>query len=170
VIEGAAISSRSRVGIWWFSDTVTGNLYIHGYHPNHARQQRFFAQALASTVHLRYRPRHAGGGKRLLRRRVRLLGVVDLADILGMIPPRRSWTLPSSRSRFATTAFSARESECVSLATGQCSKVPGGCDRDERRAKVHASWCWRWRLPLTVAPTARASGTIRHGTGSALLN
>jgi hypothetical protein len=43
---------EEKAGIWWFSDTVTGNLYIHGYHPNHARQQRFFAQALASTVQL----------------------------------------------------------------------------------------------------------------------
>jgi hypothetical protein len=36
----------------------------------------------------------------------------------------------------ATTAFSARESECDNLAKGQCSKVPGGCSRDERRARA----------------------------------
>ena len=47
----------------------------------------------------RYRSRHAGGGNRLLRRRMRLLELIDLADMLGMIPPPRSWPHPSSRSR-----------------------------------------------------------------------
>jgi len=47
----------------------------------------------------RYRPRHAGGGSGSLRRRMRLLEMIDLADMLGMIPLPRSWSHLSSRSR-----------------------------------------------------------------------
>jgi hypothetical protein len=47
----------------------------------------------------RYRPRHAGGGNGLLRRRIRLVEMIDLADMLGMIPLPRSWSHSSSRSR-----------------------------------------------------------------------
>jgi hypothetical protein len=47
----------------------------------------------------RYRPHHAGGGNGLLRRRIRLVEMIDLADMLGMIPLPRSWSHSSSRSR-----------------------------------------------------------------------
>jgi hypothetical protein len=80
----------------------------------------------------RYRPRYAGGGNGLLRRRMRLLGVIASR--------RHAWDdttaskLASSivSRAVATNALSARELECDSLPTGQDSLVPGGSDRDER--------------------------------------
>lgn len=51
----------------------------------------------------RYRPRHAGSGKGLLRRRMRLLEMIDLADMLRRVAEletdalamRASWKAPA---------------------------------------------------------------------------
>jgi hypothetical protein len=59
----------------------------------------------------------------------------------------------------ATGAFSARESECDNLAKGQCSKVPGGCDRDERLSSCIPPGADGGGLPSPIARTGPASGT-----------
>jgi hypothetical protein len=43
---------QEEAGLWWLSEAATGNLYVHGYHPSHARRQRFFEAALKRTVEL----------------------------------------------------------------------------------------------------------------------
>jgi hypothetical protein len=37
-------------GLWWFCDEASGNLFVHGCHPNAARQEHFTEAALDRTV------------------------------------------------------------------------------------------------------------------------
>src|SRR5437016_3150648 len=50
---------------------------------------------------MRYRPRHAGGRKKLLRRRMRLLEMVDLADMLRCMGELKADALAMSAGRKA---------------------------------------------------------------------
>jgi hypothetical protein len=48
--EHAWHKDREDAGIWWQTDPQTGNLYVHGYHPNAAL--RFWSQMVSGTVDL----------------------------------------------------------------------------------------------------------------------
>jgi hypothetical protein len=39
-------------GIWWLKDNLHGNLYVHGYHPGHARRRRFYDAELKRAITL----------------------------------------------------------------------------------------------------------------------
>ena len=82
----------------------------------------------------RYRPRHVGGGNGLLPRRTRLLGMVDFADMLGMIPLPHSWPHPSSRARLPPTLSQRENWNALASPKVNVPRVPGGCHRDERGA------------------------------------
>lgn len=43
---------REETGVWWFIDPNSGNLYVHGYHPNYAVINNFWGSALRYTIHL----------------------------------------------------------------------------------------------------------------------
>jgi hypothetical protein len=43
---------EKEAGIWWLQDDTSCNLYVHGYHPAHARRRRFFDAALGRTLEL----------------------------------------------------------------------------------------------------------------------
>jgi hypothetical protein len=39
-------------GIWWLKDNLHGNLFVHGYHPSHARRRRFYDAKLKRAITL----------------------------------------------------------------------------------------------------------------------
>ena len=44
--------NHETTGVWWLKDPNSRNLYVHGYHPRAAVQQRFWGSALGRTIHL----------------------------------------------------------------------------------------------------------------------
>jgi hypothetical protein len=64
----------------------------------------------------RYRPRHAGSGNDLLRRRMRLLEVIDLADMLGgMREAGCLWDAASGSARAVDAVEATRLPHCHPL-------------------------------------------------------
>lgn len=51
-------SSEDVDGVWWWWDEQSKNLYVHEYHPNHARLKKFLNEMLSRTVMLAQEHQH----------------------------------------------------------------------------------------------------------------
>ena len=46
------IKDHQGDGIWWLKEYLHGNLYVHGYHPSHARRRGFYDAELKRAITL----------------------------------------------------------------------------------------------------------------------